>query len=56
MSLLDDFKKQFGIKTVNIGDVNRHATIRRPVSPPPSASNPLEGIGLKPKFVPTGIK
>lgn len=51
MSLLDDFKKQFGIKTVSIGELNRQATVKRPTATPPTTTTPLEGITVTEEYL-----
>lgn len=52
MSLLDDFRKQFGVKAVNVGDLNRHATTKRPVrAKPANTGDPLEGITITEEYL-----
>lgn len=52
MSLLDDFKQQSGIKTFSIGDLNRQATIKRPVVPTSARqTDPLEGISITDEYL-----
>jgi ATP-dependent exoDNAse (exonuclease V), alpha subunit - helicase superfamily I member len=52
MSLLDDFKKQHGIKTVSVGALNKKATIKRPVqSKPEPTSDPLAGITVTEEYL-----
>lgn len=52
MSLLDDFKKQFGVKAVNVGALNRQATSKRPVlSKPKPTGDPLEGITVTEEYL-----
>jgi len=52
MSLLDDFKKQFGLKMHNIGDLNKQVTFKRPVRTKPlTLGNPLEGITITDEYL-----
>lgn len=52
MSLLDDFKKQFGVKTLNIGTLNRKATSKRPIlTKPKPTGDPLEGITITEEYL-----
>jgi ATP-dependent exoDNAse (exonuclease V) alpha subunit len=52
MSLLDDFKKQFGVKAVNVGALNRQATTKRLVlSKPKPTGDPLEGITVTEEYL-----
>lgn len=52
MSILDNIKKQFGITTVSIGELNKQATQRRPVLPAiQTQTDPLEGITITEEYV-----
>jgi ATP-dependent exoDNAse (exonuclease V) alpha subunit len=52
MSLLDDFKTQFNIKTFSVGDLNRQATTKRPVILESSlAADTLEGITITEEYL-----
>lgn len=52
MTLLDDFKKQFGIKTYSVGDLNRHSTTKRPIqSKAAIQADPLEGIQITEEYL-----
>lgn len=52
MGLLDDFKKQFGIKTFSVGELNKHATIKRPVvTSPVHHIDPLAGITVTEEYL-----
>ncbi|MDD2851585.1 MAG: DEAD/DEAH box helicase [Desulfuromonadaceae bacterium] len=52
MSLLDDFKQQPGARTFYIGDLNRKATIKRPVVPTSARqTDPLEGITVTDEYL-----
>lgn len=52
MSLLDDIKKQFGVRTFSVGDLNRQTTAKRPVvAKPVNQGDPLEGITITEEYL-----
>lgn len=51
MGLLDDFKKQFGIKTFSVGELNKQAATKRPVVPSLAHHDPLAGITITEEYL-----
>lgn len=51
MSLLDDFKKQFGVRTFTVGELNRQVTSKRPAVAASRQGNSLEGITITEEYL-----
>lgn len=52
MTLLDDFKKQFGIKTASVGALNKKASTKRPLQfKPEPTGDPLAGITVTEEYL-----